>query len=91
MRVLLVSQYCPPENAQFPADIANRLRAHGHCVRVVTGYPNYPHGKLFDGYRQRWYQRNYETGIEVIRVPLSEVSLTVSRPPSVVFLGGFSS
>lgn len=70
MRVLILSQYFPPENVTVPFDVAQGLRDRGHDVRVLTGYPNYPAGKLFPGYRQRWWHRSFEQGIDLLRVPL---------------------
>jgi glycosyltransferase involved in cell wall biosynthesis len=40
----------------------------GHQVTVVTSAPNFPQGKLFPGYRNRWHQRERVDGIEVVRV-----------------------
>lgn len=70
MRVLIVSQYYTPENAYLVPSLAKALSRRGHDVRVLTGYPNYPHGRLFDGYRQSWRDRRYIDGIDVLRVPL---------------------
>jgi len=39
-------------------------------VEVLTGFPNYPGGKIFPGYRQRAYKREVMGGIVVHRVPL---------------------
>ncbi|RGE19780.1 glycosyltransferase family 4 protein [Leucobacter sp. wl10] len=70
MKVLIVSQYFPPENVPIPSDVAADLRARGHSVRVITGFPSYPLGRVFPGYRQRWRQRSMEDCVEVCRVPL---------------------
>ncbi|MFM8873751.1 MAG: glycosyltransferase, partial [Phycisphaerales bacterium] len=40
----------------------------GHRVTVITCAPNFPKGKVFDGYRNRLFQRERMDGIEVIRV-----------------------
>lgn len=70
MKVLIVSQYYPPEAVPLPADLAHGLAARGHSVRVLTGYPNYPGGSIFPGYRQRWRGRATDGEVEVCRVPL---------------------
>lgn len=70
MRILVVTQYYPPENATIAATLARSLVGRGHEVRVVTGYPNYPEGKLYPGYVQRWRHRERDHGVEVLRVPL---------------------
>lgn len=70
MKILFVTHYFPPEvNAP-----ANRTHEHcrrwveeGHEVTVITGVPNHPRGRIFDGYANRWIQREEVDGIHVIR------------------------
>ena len=70
MKILIVSQYYPPESATIAPAIARGLAEKGHEVRVLTGFPNYPTGVVFDGYKQRWRQREFDGLVEVLRVPL---------------------
>lgn len=70
MKILIISQYYPPESAFVPATIARTLAAQGHQVKVLTGYPNYPDGRLYDGHTQRWRTRESDGPIDVLRVPL---------------------
>lgn len=70
MRILLVSQYYRPERAFLVFGLAEGLAARGHSVRVLTGYPNYPEGTIYEGYRQKWRSRENIRGIDVCRVPL---------------------
>lgn len=70
MKVVIVTQYYLPENTLVSPTLAAWLQDHGHEVRVITGYPNYPEGRVFDGYRQRWRIRSRVQGIDVLRVPL---------------------
>lgn len=37
-------------------------------VTIITCVPNYPAGKVFDGYKNKFYQKEIIDGIEVIRV-----------------------
>jgi len=69
LRILIVSQYFYPENFRIN-DLAQGLKSKGHEVTVLTGMPNYPAGKIYDGYGW-WSKRkdNYQ-GIPVFRVPL---------------------
>lgn len=70
MRILVVSQYFWPESFIIN-DIVRMLDEQGHEVIVATGKPNYPDGKVFDGYRAAGTQRERYLGrIEVLRVPL---------------------
>lgn len=49
MKTLVVTQYFWPEEFRIN-DICEGLVEKGHAVEVLTGLPNYPQGKLFDGY-----------------------------------------
>jgi len=70
MKILFVTHYFPPEvNAP-----ANRTHEHcrrwvkdGHDVTVITGVPNHPRGKVFEGYTNRVLQEEEIDGIRVIR------------------------
>ncbi|PJE43437.1 MAG: glycosyltransferase WbuB [Pseudomonas sp.] len=70
MRILVLSQYFWPESFIIN-DIVRTLDEQGHEVVVATGKPNYPDGKVFDGYRALGTQRErYLDRIDVVRVPL---------------------
>jgi len=70
VKILVVSQYFPPENTPIPSAVAHGLNAAGHQVRVLTGFPNYPTGRLISGYRQAWRTHEQVHGVDVLRVPL---------------------
>src|SRR4051795_13685619 len=55
MRIGMISQWYEPETgaAAHPTAIARALAARGHEVKVLTGFPSYPMGKIYDGYRRR--------------------------------------
>jgi len=72
MHILFLTDNFPPEvNAP-----ATRTYEHiieweklGAKVTVITGFPNFPKGKLFDGYKNRPYQvEDLSKNIKVIRV-----------------------
>lgn len=72
MRILLLTDNYPPETGAP----AHRCSAHarqwisrGHDVQVVTSFPNFPHGKVYDGYRQSLYKRETLDTVDVLRVP----------------------
>ncbi len=69
MRILIISQYFWPESFKVN-DLALGLQARGHSVEVLTGMPNYPSGRYFDGYRPTSPLREDYHGIPVHRVPL---------------------
>lgn len=49
---------------------AKELSKLGHEVEVLTGFPNYPEGKIYKGYKIKLFQKEIMDGISVIRVPL---------------------
>lgn len=55
MRFGLISQWFDPEPgpAAIPGGLARELAARGHDVHVLTGFPNYPVGRIYEGYRLR--------------------------------------
>lgn len=71
MRILFLSDNFPPET-NAPAtrlyDHAVRWVQAGHEVTVVTCAPNFPEGKVFPGYQNRWYAVEGWEGIRVVRV-----------------------
>lgn len=70
MRILILTQYFWPETFIIN-DLARKLTEQGHEVTVATGKPNYPSGKVFDGYRAWGIQREcFAKKIDIVRVPL---------------------
>lgn len=70
MRIGIVSQWYPPEGALIPHSMAHGLQRLGHEVHVVTGFPNYPSGEIYPGYKVRSYQLEDDNGVTVHRGPL---------------------
>lgn len=70
LRILLLTQWFDPEPTFKGIAFARGLAARGHHVEVITGFPNYPGGKVYPGYRLRWRQREVVDGIPLLRVPL---------------------
>jgi len=70
MRILLLSQYFDPEPHLKGLLFAQELVRQGHEVEVLTGFPNYPGGRLYPGYRMRFLQREVLGGVHIIRVPM---------------------
>ncbi len=69
MKILIVTQYFWPENFRI-TDLAAGLVDRRHDVDVLTGMPNYPGGRLFDGYGV--FRPAYEShgGTRIFRIPL---------------------
>lgn len=68
--ILVISQYFYPEQFRIN-DMCVEWVNCGYKVTVLTGYPNYPQGKYYDGYG--WFKRTRQRwkGVDVIRIPLT--------------------
>jgi len=71
VKILFLTDNFPPE-VNAPA-----TRTYEHCqewikkgteVTVITCAPNFPHGNVYEGYKNKLYQKETMDGIEVIRV-----------------------
>lgn len=67
-RVLYLSQWFPPENGAVGLQVVKGLIERGYEVEALTGFPNYPSGKLSAGYRLAPYMRDVMDGVPVHRV-----------------------
>lgn len=67
--ILIVSQYFFPESFRIN-DIAMEWVKRGYKVTVLTGIPNYPRGRFYNGYG--WFKKRREdwNGVKIIRIPL---------------------
>lgn len=69
LRILVVTQYFWPEDFRIN-DLVMGLKHRGWEVSVLTGKPNYPQGKFYDGYGFLKRSSDSYEGIPVFRVPL---------------------
>jgi len=70
LRVTFLTHYFPPEVGPAQTrlhELAKRLIAAGETVTVVTGFPNYPAGEIFPGYRGKRFMEDTFDGIRVLR------------------------
>lgn len=71
MHILFLTDNFPPEG-NAPATRTYEHATHwvrmGHKVTIITCAPNFPDGKLFEGYKNAWYQTHKHDGIKVVRV-----------------------
>lgn len=67
--ILVIAQYFYPEQFRIN-DICTEWIKRGYKVTVVTGIPNYPQGKYYDGYGLFKKRKEIHNGIEIIRIPL---------------------
>lgn len=79
LRILVLSQSYWPEQFRINSFV-DELRRAGAEVAVLTGQPNYPAGKVFDGYRWNGIGvQKHPNGYHIFRVPL------IPRGPSGAF------
>lgn len=67
MKILVVSQYFYPENFRINT-LCKELVERGHEVTVMTAYPQYPRGEIYEGYG---FDIPYDTewnGVKIHRV-----------------------
>lgn len=69
-RVIILTQWFEPEPTFKGLVFARELKRRGFDVEVVTGFPNYPEGKLYPGWKMRLRRQENIDGIAVTRLPL---------------------
>jgi colanic acid biosynthesis glycosyl transferase WcaI len=70
MKILLLTQWFDPEPCFKGLAFARQLARRGDTVEILTGFPNYPDGKVYPGYRVRPWQVDRVEGFRVCRVVL---------------------
>lgn len=89
---MYLTQWFDPEPGVIKGpSFVHALAAAGHDVTVVTGFPNYPAGKLYPEYRLRPILRETIDGVRVVRLPLYPSHDASSVRRSLNFLSFFLS
>jgi glycosyltransferase involved in cell wall biosynthesis len=65
-KILIVTEYFYPEEFKIN-EIALAWKKKGYEVDVLTSYPTYPLGEVFEGYKNRWYSKEKYEGITIYR------------------------
>lgn len=65
-KILVICQYYKPEPFRI-TDICEEMVRRGHEVQVVTGYPNYPEGILYEGYGKGKHIDEVINGVKIHR------------------------
>lgn len=71
MHILFFADNFPPERNAAATRVYERALywiKWGHKVTVITCAPNFPEGKVFAGYKNKWYQVEDMDGIKIVRV-----------------------
>lgn len=66
-KILIVTEYFYPEEFKIN-EIALAWKNKGYEVDVLTQFPTYPYGDIFDGYENKWYAKEVYQGINIYRV-----------------------
>jgi glycosyltransferase involved in cell wall biosynthesis len=69
MRILVISQYFYPEEFRIN-DLCSAWVSKGYDVTVITGIPNYPKGKFFQGYGLFKRRKDEYQGVRIVRLPI---------------------
>jgi colanic acid biosynthesis glycosyl transferase WcaI len=67
VKILFISHYFDPEPLLAGMPFVKELVKRGHEVQVLTGFPHYPGGKVYDGYKLRLFHREVMDGIKINR------------------------
>lgn len=73
MKIAILSPNFPPESGACSlriAYMAKALQAAGHEIEIITVLPNYPKGKIFEAYKNRFFVHETLAGISVRRYPI---------------------
>lgn len=71
MHILFLTDNFPPEGnapATRTYEHAREWVKAGHKVTVITCAPNFPEGRVFEGYKNSFYERSVMDSIDVVRV-----------------------
>ena len=71
MRILFLTENFPPETNAAATRVYERAcywASWGHEVTILTCAPNFPHGKLFDGYKNHWRKVEEMGDLRIVRV-----------------------
>jgi len=71
VNILFLTENFPPESNAAATRVYERALywvQGGHRVTIITSAPNFPEGKLFAGYQNKWRHVESMDGIRVVRV-----------------------
>ena len=69
-RILFITQFFDPEPTHKGLVFARALVQEGFQVEVLTGFPNYPGGKIYPGYKIKPCTKETIDGVMITRVPI---------------------
>lgn len=66
-KILIVTEYFHPEEFKIN-EIALEWKKKGYEVDILTQNPTYPHGKIFENYKNKWFSKEFYEGMTVYKV-----------------------
>ncbi len=75
--ILIITQWFDPEPIHKGLLFANKLSEKGFRINVITGFPNYPGGKIYKGFKLKLYEK-----IKLKKILLHRVFLFPSHDKS---------
>jgi len=70
-KIFFLSDNFPPERNAAASRVFERgvyWVKEGHSLTVLTSFPNFPEGKVYEGYKNSWHKEETLSGIRTIRV-----------------------
>ena len=69
-KIAIISHHFWPENFLIN-EVALKLKKNNKKITVITGLPNYPHGKIYKNYKNiNYIKKEVFKGIDIIRFPI---------------------
>ena len=72
-KLLVISQGYWPEHFPINDLVESIHRDKEFEISVLTGYPNYPEGRIYKWYEKNFFSKRYDkhpTGYKIFRVPI---------------------
>lgn len=66
-KILIVTEYFYPEEFKIN-EVAQEWKNKGYAVDILTQNPTYPHGKIFENYKNKWFSKESYEGMTVYKV-----------------------
>ena len=66
-KILIVTEYFYPEEFKIN-EVAQEWKKKGYQVDILTHNPTYPHGQIFEYYKNKWFSKESYEGMTVYRV-----------------------
>ncbi|MGB5793730.1 glycosyltransferase family 4 protein, partial [Poseidonibacter sp.] len=66
-KILIVTEYFYPEEFKIN-EVAYEWKNKGYEVDILTQNPTYPHGKVFNNFKNKWFSKEFYEGMTIYKV-----------------------